>query len=65
MKKKLVISLSLFLVFCLSAFGYADDCSEKGGGKSGTKILEGITLAGSKQGQSVGFVDIDGDGTQT
>ena len=63
MKKKLVISLALFLVFCLSVLGYAGDCSEKGGGKMGSKILEEITLAGSRQGQSVGFVDVDGDGT--
>jgi len=47
------ITAAFFLLFCVSAFVYAVD--------SAGKVLNGVTLAGSKQGQSVGFIDINGD----
>ena len=56
------VSVALSVLFCISAFGYTDDRTEKGGGNSENKILKGVTLAGSRQGLSIGFVDIDGDG---
>jgi|WetSurSiteA1Bulk_404760.scaffolds.fasta_scaffold03824_2 hypothetical protein len=46
-----VVALSA-LFFTVSS-GYAGD--------SVGKVLKGVTLAGSRQGQSVGFIDIDGD----
>ncbi|MBI4649808.1 FG-GAP repeat protein [Candidatus Desantisbacteria bacterium] len=42
----IISSVTFFVLFCFDALSYAD----------------GITLVGSKQGQSVGFIDIDGDG---
>ncbi len=51
---KRIVLCSFILLFCIISFGYADN--------SGNNVLKGVTLAGSRQGQSVGFVDVDGDG---
>jgi len=56
------VSAAFFVLLFLSAFGFAGDYTEKGSGNSGNNVLKGVTLDGSRQGQSVGFVDIDGDG---
>ncbi len=51
----------LFLVFAVAAFGMAAlSCDSKSSGISG----EAVSLVGSKQGQAVGFADIDGDGIE-
>jgi len=51
---KQTVSIVFLVLFCISASGYADN--------AGNAVLKGIKLFGSKQGQSVGFVDVDGDG---
>jgi len=51
---KRIIFCTFILSFCVISSGYTDN--------SGNKILKGFTLTGSRQGQSVGFVDVDGDG---
>ncbi len=55
-------SLSLSLLFCISASVYADNGGGKNGSNAGINVLNGTTLDGSRQGASIGFVDIDGDG---
>src|SRR4030042_4309303 len=52
--KRQIVSIAFFVLFCISASGYADN--------SGNEVLKGVKLSGSKQGQSGGFVDVDGDG---
>lgn len=51
---KQIVSIAFLVLFCISASGYADN--------SGNEVLKGVKLSGSRQGQSVGFVDVDGDG---
>ena len=59
---KKIAALSLILFLSFSGAAPAFDWSEKGGGKSGDKVLAGATLDVGKQGHSLGFVDADGDG---
>jgi hypothetical protein len=59
---KHIICLSFSLLFGISVSCYANDWGGKNGSNSGNNVLNGASLAGSKQGQSVGFADIDGDG---
>jgi len=51
---KSIVLCTFILLFCVISFGYADN--------SGNKVLKGVTLAGSRQGQTIGFIDVDGDG---
>ncbi|HWR26524.1 MAG TPA: hypothetical protein VN316_01470 [candidate division Zixibacteria bacterium] len=56
-----VFAVALILLAAFD-FGYANARIGKNGINSKNDILNGWTFIGSKQGQSIGFVDVDGDG---
>lgn len=66
MKKRDVYFLPLLLSFLLAAYGCGSQGSSSvetvNDGSMASSVMEGVTLMGSKQGQSGGFVDADGDG---
>lgn len=66
MKKRDVYFLPLLLSFVLAAYGCGNSGSSSteavDDGSMKSNVMDGVTLMGSKQGQSGGFVDVDGDG---
>lgn len=60
---KRIVSLSFLALLFISAAVYADNGPEKNS-SIGKKVFKGATLIGSKQGQAIGFVDVDGDGIE-
>lgn len=61
MKQRIVMSAVLALV-SVAVSGHAGDWGGKNGSNAGNNVLNGATLDGSRQGQAVGWADIDGDG---
>lgn len=66
MKKRDVYFLPLLLSLVLTAYGCGNSGSSSteavDDGSMRSNVMDGVTLMGSKQGQSGGFVDVDGDG---
>jgi len=60
---KRIVSLSFLVLLCISTAVYADNVAEKSS-VAGKKIFKGAALTGSKQGQAIGFADVDGDGVE-
>ena len=61
MGRRILMWVLPLLAFC-AASAYADGWGGKNGSSAGKNMLGGAALAGSRQGQSIGWADIDGDG---